>query len=184
MTADFRTCDNLFRAEATSLQDTIVISLSRPQPAPTPSVRATSALAWPAAGFRPPKQAASCALISSHGAAAFCRAQYNANELGYVPWRGRKEQVETATVGNVIVSAKIENLFDIEKVFEGQKSDAQVRRVEVDDATVDTGATSLSLPKRLIEQLGLRQLRTGRADHERCGDIWSVQPGPTYGSRA
>jgi predicted aspartyl protease len=33
----------------------------------------------------------------------------------------------------------------------------------VDDAMVDTGATSLSLPKRPIEQLGLRQIRTAQA---------------------
>ena len=31
----------------------------------------------------------------------------------------------------------------------------EVRRVTVDDAIVDTGATQLSLPKTLIEQLGL-----------------------------
>jgi clan AA aspartic protease len=71
--------------------------------------------------------------------------------------------METSTVGKVIVSAKIENLFDIAKVFEGQISEDQVRRLEVNDAMVDTGATSLSLPRRLIEQLGLTQLRTGRA---------------------
>ncbi|MFI5458031.1 MAG: hypothetical protein ACHRXM_21535 [Isosphaerales bacterium] len=71
--------------------------------------------------------------------------------------------METITVGNVIVSAKIENLFDIGKVFEGRISEDQVRRLEVDDAMVDTEATSLSLPKRLIEQLGLTQLRTARA---------------------
>jgi predicted aspartyl protease len=78
-----------------------------------------------------------------------------------VDWEGG--EMETATVGKVIVSAKIENLFDIQKVFEGQISDDQVRRLEVDDAMVDTGATTLSLPKRLIGQLGLRQLRTGLA---------------------
>ena len=71
--------------------------------------------------------------------------------------------METTTLGKVIVSAKIENLFDIEKVFEGQINADQVRHLEVDDAMVDTGATSLSLPKRLIDQLGLRQLRTGLA---------------------
>jgi clan AA aspartic protease len=71
--------------------------------------------------------------------------------------------METETVGKVIVSARIENLFDIEKVFEGQISQEQVRCLEVTDALVDTGATNLALPKRLIEQLGLRQLRTGKA---------------------
>jgi predicted aspartyl protease len=71
--------------------------------------------------------------------------------------------METATVGKVIVAAKIENLFDIEEVFKGRISEDQVRRLDVYDAKVDTGATSVSLPKRLIAQLGLRQLRTGRA---------------------
>lgn len=71
--------------------------------------------------------------------------------------------METSTVGKVIVSATIENLSDIEDVFKGRISDAQVRRIEVNDAMVDTGATSLSLPKRLIAQLGLRLLRSARA---------------------
>ena len=38
-----------------------------------------------------------------------------------------------------------------------------VRSVEVTDALVDTGATGLSLPKRMIAQLGLEPLRTRRA---------------------
>ncbi len=65
-------------------------------------------------------------------------------------------------MGKVIVSARIENLFDIQDVFSGRITDDQVRRLEVDDAMVDTGATTLSLPKRLISDLGLRQLRTAR----------------------
>jgi predicted aspartyl protease len=71
--------------------------------------------------------------------------------------------METTAVGKVIVSAKIENLFDIAKVFEQQISNEQVRHLEVDDAMVDTGATTLSLPKRHIEELGLTKLRTGHA---------------------
>jgi predicted aspartyl protease len=71
--------------------------------------------------------------------------------------------MDTDTVGKVIVSAKIENVFDLERVFHGQISEGQVRALEVNDAMVDTGATSLSLPKRLIEQLGIRQLRTAQA---------------------
>jgi predicted aspartyl protease len=71
--------------------------------------------------------------------------------------------METATVGKVIVSAKIENVFDLYEVSKGQLTDDRVRRVDVVDARVDTGATLLSLPKRMIEQLGLAQIRTGRA---------------------
>jgi clan AA aspartic protease len=66
-------------------------------------------------------------------------------------------------VGKVIVSAKIESLYDIERVFDGQISQDQVRQIEVDNALVDTGATNLSLPKHLIQQLGLRQLGTRQA---------------------
>jgi predicted aspartyl protease len=73
--------------------------------------------------------------------------------------------METATVGKVIVSAKIESIFDLEQVFKGQISPDQVRTLELDDVLVDTGATTLSLPKGLIDQLGLmligkRQART------------------------
>ena len=66
--------------------------------------------------------------------------------------------METATVGKVIVSAKIENIGDLEDVYKGRISLDQVRRLELDDALVDTGTTTLSLPKRLIDQLGLRLL--------------------------
>ncbi len=39
----------------------------------------------------------------------------------------------------------------------------EVRRVTVDDAIVDTGATRLSLPKALIEQLGLTVIGSRKA---------------------
>ncbi len=39
----------------------------------------------------------------------------------------------------------------------------QVRRIEVTDALVDTGATGLLLPRRLIVQLGLEPLRVRTA---------------------
>ncbi len=70
--------------------------------------------------------------------------------------------METATVGKVLVTAKIENLDDLYKVKHGALSDDQVRRVEVSDAMVDTGAVMLSLPVRLIDQLGLDRFRTRR----------------------
>lgn len=68
-------------------------------------------------------------------------------------------------MGKVMVSAKIESIFDLEQVFRGQISPDQVHALELDDVLVDTGATTLSLPKRLIDQLGLmligkRQART------------------------
>ena len=71
--------------------------------------------------------------------------------------------MESETVGKTVVSAKIENVMDLYAASQGQIPDEQVRRVEVTDALVDTGATQLGMPKRLIDQLGIPQFSTGRA---------------------
>ncbi len=67
------------------------------------------------------------------------------------------------TMGKVLVAAKIESLEDLFKVQQGLIADGEVRRLEVDDALVDTGASSLSMPGRLIQRLGLRPVRTRTA---------------------
>jgi predicted aspartyl protease len=67
--------------------------------------------------------------------------------------------METATMGQVLVTATVENLDDLFAVRKGLLPEDQVRRVEVTDALVDTGATGLLLPRRLIVQLGLDPLR-------------------------
>jgi predicted aspartyl protease len=79
--------------------------------------------------------------------------------------------METATMGRVVVTAKIENLDDLYRAHRGEISPQQVRTVEVDDALVDTGATGLGIPLRLIEQLGLirrqkRRVRTTAGPRE------------------
>lgn len=66
-------------------------------------------------------------------------------------------------MGKVIVTAKIENIYDLYDAERGTLPPEQVRRIEVTDALVDTGATTLSLPQRLIAQLGLRPVRTRKA---------------------
>ena len=63
----------------------------------------------------------------------------------------------------VLVTAKIENLHDLLDVERGLLPDERARRIEVRDALVDTGASTLSLPNRLIAQLGLRPFRTRQA---------------------
>jgi predicted aspartyl protease len=63
-------------------------------------------------------------------------------------------------MGKVLVTAKIENLEDLYSAKRGLLPDDQVRRIEVHDAVVDTGATTLLLPKRMIAALGLEPLRT------------------------
>ena len=71
--------------------------------------------------------------------------------------------MEAETMGKVLVTATIENLEDLFKREQGLLADDQVRRVEVSDALVDTGATGLLLPKRMIAQLGLRPFRIRQA---------------------
>ena len=68
--------------------------------------------------------------------------------------------MESQTMGRVVVVAMIENLEDVNDVRRGRLPPDQVRRVEVSDALIDTGTTMMSMPKRLIEQLGLTFLRT------------------------
>jgi clan AA aspartic protease len=63
--------------------------------------------------------------------------------------------METELMGRVLTEATFTNVEDLLLVRRGLLTDDQVRRVTVEDALVDTGATNLSLPIRLIQQLGL-----------------------------
>ncbi len=62
-------------------------------------------------------------------------------------------------------TTKIEltNLKDLNLANAGVIKPEKVRRATVENALVDTGATRLSLPKSLIEQLGLMPVGTTRA---------------------
>lgn len=66
-------------------------------------------------------------------------------------------------MGRVVTEATIENLEDIWEARRGQRPEGELRRVIVDDALVDTGATTLSLPSRIIQQLGLKKRYSKRA---------------------
>jgi predicted aspartyl protease len=65
--------------------------------------------------------------------------------------------IETDTMGRVVTEASIENLKDLWDAERGLRPREEARRVDVDNALVDTGATLLSLPTRLIRQLGLNE---------------------------
>jgi predicted aspartyl protease len=71
--------------------------------------------------------------------------------------------MEIMTMGKVVVSARIENLQDAYEAEKGVLPADRIRTVEVADALVDTGATMLSIPRRLIVQLGLSRRRTRTA---------------------
>lgn len=71
--------------------------------------------------------------------------------------------MENDTTGRVLTEATIEHLEDLWDVKCGRLPPDQVRRVTVSDALVDTGATTLALPARLIRQLGLSKRYRKRA---------------------
>ena len=71
--------------------------------------------------------------------------------------------METPTAGRVEVGATIENLEDLFDARRGLLPPDRVRRAEVSNALVDTGAIGLLLPARMIGALGLEPLRTRQA---------------------
>jgi predicted aspartyl protease len=70
--------------------------------------------------------------------------------------------METGTMGRVLTEATVENIEDLWAVKRGLLPADQARKVLVADALVDTGATLLSLPTRLIHQLGLSKTSSKR----------------------
>ena len=59
-------------------------------------------------------------------------------------------------MGHVLVKMKVENIFDWAKAQQSKgKKRPPIRSVVVNDALVDTGATYLSLPSRMVKALGL-----------------------------
>jgi predicted aspartyl protease len=70
--------------------------------------------------------------------------------------------MEIETMGRVTVEATIENMKDAWAAEQGLVPIDQIRRIVVHDALVDTDASMLSLPTRLIQQLGLARTGTRR----------------------
>jgi predicted aspartyl protease len=80
-------------------------------------------------------------------------------------------------MGRVVVPATVESLEDVYRIHRGEMPADQARRLEVAEALVDNGATGLSLPRRLVVQLGLLPLCTRRAV-----TTAGVRDVPTYGA--
>lgn len=84
--------------------------------------------------------------------------------------------METAEMGRVITEATIENTEDLWAAKRGLIPEDQIRRITVSDALVDTGATLLSLPTRLIRQLGLERATSKRiVSSAGVGEAWMYQ---------
>src|SRR5262245_57269169 len=65
--------------------------------------------------------------------------------------------MKPASPQHVLIEATIENLGDLWDVERGRLKPEEARRVIAPDALVDTTAAMLSLPTRLIQQLGLQE---------------------------
>jgi predicted aspartyl protease len=70
--------------------------------------------------------------------------------------------MEASIMERVTTPATIENREDLWAVKRGPAKNEDVRRVDVPDALVDTGATTLALPTSLIQGRGLTQTSTKR----------------------
>jgi hypothetical protein len=69
---------------------------------------------------------------------------------------------EQIDVGRVTTAAMIESIEDLWAAERNLLAPDQVRRIRVDDALVDSGATLLSLPTAMIQQLGLKRTTSKR----------------------
>ncbi len=76
-------------------------------------------------------------------------------------------------MGSVLVTAKMENLGDVLIANRKRTKKAKIRSLEISDALVDSGATTLSLPKRLIDQLGLELL--GKQPMRTAGGVCEIE---------
>ena len=70
--------------------------------------------------------------------------------------------MESTLMGRVRTEVTIENMKDLWLAESGHRPPDQVRRMSVKDALVDTGSTTLAMPTRLIQQLGLSKVSEKR----------------------
>src|SRR4051812_17222253 len=93
------------------------------------------------------------------------KSRHACNGSGGIHSRRRKnsEGHMEPEMGKVIVSARLENLDDVSANQKGQLPAEQIRSVSVSDALVDTGATGLFIPSRMVKILDLLPLRTRTA---------------------
>jgi clan AA aspartic protease len=66
-------------------------------------------------------------------------------------------------MGKVLVTAHLENVYDLHEASLGNRAAEAVRQLIVQDALVDTGASTLSVPRQMVAQLGLKHLRSRQA---------------------
>src|SRR5690242_3439243 len=84
-----------------------------------------------------------------------------------------EDNMKVEDMGRVLTHAVIENIEDRWAAKRGLIDEESIRRVEVDDALVDSGATLLSLPTRYINYLGLEKSGSKRVTSSTgCGEAY------------
>ena len=98
--------------------------------------------------------------IIGHQSEARPRPSYTLGPID--PAQAEAEPMGIETMGKVTTEAIFENAGDVWAIRPGLIPPDRLRRIELSDALVDTGATLISMPLRLIEQLGLDRVSTKR----------------------
>lgn len=82
--------------------------------------------------------------------------------------------MEQTLMGRVRTEVTVENMGDLWDLKKSVLNPEQVRRLIVKDALVDTGATTLALPTRLIQQLGLNKVTEKRVTSSKGTQMVSI----------
>ena len=82
--------------------------------------------------------------------------------------------MEPTLMGRVRTEVTVEHMGDLWAVKSGVRPPDQVRRLIVKDALVDTGATTLALPTRLIQQLGLSKVTEKRVTSSKGSHLVNI----------
>jgi predicted aspartyl protease len=96
----------------------------------------------------------------------------------YRPTQQERWIMETVAMGRVTVPVTIGNVSELYLAEKGLLPADQVHRLQVPDALVDTGSTYLSMPLRLIRQLGFDKPYAVRAAQTTVGPIERGVYGP------
>ncbi len=84
---------------------------------------------------------------------------------------------EQSNMGRVVTEITVENMSDLYDAKRGMITTDQIRKLTIPNAVVDTGATFLSLPTRMIRELGLSKAYTKRVTTSRGpadADVYSA----------
>lgn len=66
-------------------------------------------------------------------------------------------------MGRVLTEATVYNLGDLIEAERGNRRPEEIRKLTVSEALIDTGSTTLSMPRSLLEQIGLTKRYEKRA---------------------